>query len=167
MSYIQNNLLSNERVVYLVRPHWIVFAMPVILLIVTIVLAIYAPLLFPGFVPFVHVRLYSLVILGCLATAIISGVSTFILYTTSEYAITDRRILIKTGWISRNSLELFLDKVEGINIDQSILGRLLSYGSLKVIGTGGTQDIFFYIPDPLRFRKTAQKEVEEDSRRNR
>ena len=159
-SYIQQNLLKNEKIIYFTRMHWIIFAMPVILLAATLICAIFSPILFPGYVPFFRIRLASLVILIFLAAAIISGISSFIRYATSEYGLTSKRIMIKTGWLSRISLELYLNRIEAIYVDQSILGRILNYGTLRVVGTGGTQDPFFYIPEPLKFRKIAQEQVD-------
>ncbi len=79
------------------------------------------------------------------------------MYHYSEYGITDKRILMKTGFIQRQSLELFLDKVESIKVDQSLLGRLLNFGGIIVVGTGGSHDRFFDIEDPLKFRKKTQE----------
>jgi uncharacterized membrane protein YdbT with pleckstrin-like domain len=76
---------------------------------------------------------------------------------TSEFAITDKRIIIKVGFLSRRTLELNLSKVESVNVDQSILGRILGYGSIVVIGTGGTRELFGDIRDPLEFRKQFQQ----------
>ena len=61
---------------------------------------------------------------------------------TSEYAITNKRVIIKIGLISRKTLEMNLSKIESVNVDQSIFGRLLGYGAITIIGTGGTRDIF-------------------------
>ena len=160
MSYIQNNLLKNEKIIYFTRIHWIIFGFPVFLLVLTFILSVYSQRLFPGYLPLSNVRLAAVVILILLLAAIFSGISAFIRYATSEYGITTKRVLIKTGWISRDSLELFLDKVEAIYVDQSILGRILDYGTLRVVGTGGTQDPFFYIPRPLEFRKIAQEQID-------
>lgn len=160
MSYISNNLLKNEKIIYFTRIHWIVFMMPVLLLVVTFLLSIFAPVLFPGYIPFLNIRLAAVVVLTCLVVTIFSGISAFIRYATSEYGITNKRILIKTGWIRRDSLELFIDKVEAIYVDQSIPGRMLDYGTLRVVGTGGTQDPFFYVPRPLVFRRIAQEQVD-------
>lgn len=160
MSYIQQNLLKNEKIIYFTPLHWIIFALPTALFAATILLSAFSPLLFPGYFPFLKIRMATLVIFVCLGSAIISGMGAFIRYTTSEYGITTKRVMIKTGWISRISLELFLNRVEAIYVDQSILGRILNYGSLRIVGTGGTQDPFFYVPNPLKFRKVAQEQVE-------
>lgn len=163
MSYIQNNLLKNEKLIYFSRMHWIVFTMPVLMLLAAIIFAALAPLLFPGYIPFLRLRLAAVVVLVCVATAIFSGIAAFVRYATSEYGITTRRIVLKTGWLSRDSLELFLNKIEAVYVDQSILGRIFDYGTIRIVGTGGTQDTFFYIPRPMLFRKATHEQVDSDS----
>jgi uncharacterized membrane protein YdbT with pleckstrin-like domain len=76
---------------------------------------------------------------------------------TSEFAITNKRIIIKSGLISRRTLEMNIAKVESVNVDQGILGRILGYGVVTVIGTGGTRETFQSIADPLAFRKAFQQ----------
>jgi uncharacterized membrane protein YdbT with pleckstrin-like domain len=82
---------------------------------------------------------------------------TLIRHATSEYAITNKRIIIKVGLISRRTLEMNLSKIESVNVNQSILARLLGYGSIVVIGTGGTRETFHDIADPLVFRRKFQE----------
>ena len=81
----------------------------------------------------------------------------FIERLTSEFAITNKRIIIKVGLISRRTLEMNLGKVESINVDQSIMGRILGYGTINIIGTGGTKELFADISSPLDFRKQYQE----------
>ena len=76
---------------------------------------------------------------------------------TSEFAITNKRIIIKVGLISRHTLEMNLSKVESVIVDQSIWGRILGYGSITVIGTGGTNEPFTHIANPMEFRKQFQQ----------
>lgn len=80
-------------------------------------------------------------------------------YYTSEYVITNRRIIIKVGLIARNTLEMNLSKIESVNVNQSILGRILGFGSITVIGTGGTQESFSGIANPMAFRQRFQELV--------
>lgn len=72
---------------------------------------------------------------------------------SSEFAITNRRVIIKIGLISRHVLEMNLSKVESINVDQTVMGRMLGYGTITVIGTGGTRELFHKIADPMEFRR--------------
>jgi len=76
---------------------------------------------------------------------------------TDEFAITNKRVIIKTGLISRKTLEMNLSKIETVKVDQSILGRILGYGTITVIGTGGTCESFPKIQKPLEFRKKFQE----------
>jgi uncharacterized membrane protein YdbT with pleckstrin-like domain len=76
---------------------------------------------------------------------------------TDEFAITNKRVIIKTGLISRRTVELNLSKIESVNVNQSILGRILGYGSLQIVGTGGTKEVFPSINKPLAFRKKFQE----------
>lgn len=76
---------------------------------------------------------------------------------TSEFAITNKRVIIKVGLVSRRTVEMNLSKVESVNVDQSILGRVFGYGTISVIGTGGTRESFTNIAAPLLFRKAFQE----------
>ena len=75
---------------------------------------------------------------------------------SSEFAVTNKRVLIKVGLIRRHSLELLLQKVEGIGVDQTLTGRILGYGTITVTGTGGTRESFQRISRPLEFRRQVQ-----------
>jgi uncharacterized membrane protein YdbT with pleckstrin-like domain len=159
MRYIENNLLQNEKLVYSVSPHWVVFSSAVWAIVFGFLVWIFGS-------PTLSITVYAnwslremiavfLVLLGCYWF-----VRALIYYNTSEYGVTNKRVLIKVGWIERNSLELLLDKVEGVLVDQSIMGRIFNYGWINVIGTGGTNDRFPFIPDPQLFRKTVQQQIE-------
>ncbi|HUH73904.1 MAG TPA: PH domain-containing protein [Chitinophagales bacterium] len=76
---------------------------------------------------------------------------------TDEFAVTNKRVIIKTGLISRKTFEMNHSKIESVNVDQSILGRILGYGSLSIVGSGGTKEVFPNIKSPLEFRKKFQE----------
>jgi uncharacterized membrane protein YdbT with pleckstrin-like domain len=71
---------------------------------------------------------------------------------TTELAVTDRRVIYKSGIISRHTLEMNRSKVESVDVDQSLLGRLLGFGTIVVRGTGGSLEPIRTISDPLSFR---------------
>jgi uncharacterized membrane protein YdbT with pleckstrin-like domain len=75
----------------------------------------------------------------------------------SEFVITNRRIIIKEGFIARSTFEMNLSKIESVNVDQTVSGRILNYGSITIIGTGGTKESFHNISRPLSFRKAFQE----------
>lgn len=162
MRYIQETILKEEKLIYWTRPHWIIFMPSVISMIVAILLFIYGPALFgpTGYFVFFGFYLYQIIAILALLFGIYSILSSYIHYQTSEYGITDKRILMKTGWIQRKSLEVFLDKVEAVRVDQSILGRILDYGTIVIIGTGGTEDPYYSVPQPLEFRKKVQQQID-------
>jgi uncharacterized membrane protein YdbT with pleckstrin-like domain len=72
---------------------------------------------------------------------------------TAEFAITNKRVIIKTGLFRRQALEMNLSKIETVEVDQSILGRILGYGTITLIGTGGTRESFPNIANPLEFER--------------
>lgn len=79
---------------------------------------------------------------------------------TTEMAITNKRVIIKTGLISRTTLEMNLSKVETISVDQSIFGRIFGYGTLVIVGTGGTKEPFSQVASPMDFRKHFNEAVD-------
>lgn len=158
MSYIESNLLTDEKLVYCVTPHWVIFSSGAGMILLALIAAFYpSSILSLQIIDEFTLREIAFILFAL--TGIYWLVQAYIYFVTSEYGVTNKRVLIKTGWIERNSLELLLDKVEGVLVDQSLLGRVLNYGSISVIGTGGTKDTFPFIPDPLLFRRMAQEQI--------
>jgi uncharacterized membrane protein YdbT with pleckstrin-like domain len=157
MSYVESNLLPGETIVYKARLHPIIYANALTLLLgagVCFLYAIITTLEHGNSLVTARVGYIGIILL---IVAAISGVAAYIMIATSEFVITDRRVLIKTGWINRSSLEVLLPKVEGIQVDQGILGRLFNYGTITVHGTGGTDEPFPNIAAPLEFRRQVQE----------
>ncbi len=71
---------------------------------------------------------------------------------TTEVAVTDRRVILKHGFIRRQTIEMNMDKVESIDVDQSILGRIFDFGDITVHGTGSGLEPMHMIARPLAFR---------------
>jgi len=142
MGYVESNLLPNEQITYRASIHWIIYALPAIVFSVAIIVGLGGG--------------------GWIAGAVIGGIAVvlflppWIRAASSEFAITNKRVLIKVGLVRRHSLELLLQKVEGIGVDQSILGRILGYGTITVSGVGGTKEAFQMISRPLEFRRQVQ-----------
>src|SRR6185369_8645403 len=72
---------------------------------------------------------------------------------TTELVLTDRRIITKRGLISRDTLEMNLAKVESVRVNQGLMGRLLNYGDVTVVGTGASPEPLRGIADPLELRR--------------
>ena len=84
-------------------------------------------------------------------------ISPIIRQMTSEFVITNKRVIMKTGLISRKTFEMNLHKIESVNVDQSFWGRILVFGTVSIIGTGGTRESFSDISKPLMFRRKFQE----------
>jgi len=118
-SYVDNNLIRDEHVVYETQYHWKIF--------------------------FTLKALLTLFIAPILER------------WSDEFVVTNKRIIVKTGIFSRRTLEMNLNKIESVNVDQSIVGRLFGYGTITIIGTGGTRESFPDIAKAVEFRKRFQE----------
>lgn len=145
MGYFNPDLLQQERVAYRDHQHWIIFLSTIVWAAVTVVFYMWTD--------------QMLIIWGLLICTLISLVYNYISYMSSLFMITNRRVIMRTGFFQRISLEIFLNKIEGIQVNQNLLGSVMSFGTVTVIGTGGTQDSFFKINHPLQFRTTIQREM--------
>jgi uncharacterized membrane protein YdbT with pleckstrin-like domain len=76
--------------------------------------------------------------------------------SSTELAVTDRRVIAKFGFIRRSTVELNIAKIESVRVEQTVAGRMFGYGSVFVTGTGSTMDPIPFISDPLRFRQAVQ-----------
>ncbi len=118
-SYIENNLIKDEQVVYETKYHWKTF--------------------------------FTL-----------SGLLTLFIYPalrrwSDEFVVTNKRVVVKIGILSRHTLEMNLNKIESVNVEQSLIGRILGYGTITIIGTGGTHESFPNIARATEFRKKFQE----------
>ncbi|MGC1855116.1 MAG: PH domain-containing protein [Candidatus Aquirickettsiella sp.] len=148
MGYIDKTLLPDEKVIYRSHPHWIVVFRSLIGLIL-----IAAFLMMGARHTLLIICLFSLLGLA----ACISGM---IVYYSSEFGITDKRVIMKSGFISRYAFENSLDRIEGVEINQSIMGRILDYGSIRIRGVSGTNELFSAVRYPFRFRYKILEEIE-------
>lgn len=164
-NYTKDTLLRDEKIVYWSRPHWIIYSRSITAFIASFIIFLYGPSLFLSGIYVYGFRVHEIIALAVLAVALYWLLASHITYKTSEYAVTNRRILMKTGWIQRYSLEIFLEKIEAVYVNQSVPGRILNYGMITVIGVGGTSDPFYYVPNPLAFRQIVQRETEESGAR--
>jgi uncharacterized membrane protein YdbT with pleckstrin-like domain len=82
-------------------------------------------------------------------------------WSTSEAVVTSRRIVIASGWLRRHTFELPLSRFESIRIEQSLLARLLGFGSVLVVGVGGGRQQFSHMARPLAFRRAAEQALYE------
>jgi len=97
--------------------------------------------------------------LGLVALGLIMALWTYLIISSSEFVITDRRVLIKTGIININTLETMLNKIEAIHVKQGLIDRMLNSGTITVIGTGGTGSLFNNIDKPFGFRNAVTEQI--------
>jgi uncharacterized membrane protein YdbT with pleckstrin-like domain len=148
MSYVDDHLLPGERVEHRAHLHKIIYLIPALIALVAFAGGVFAFTQGLGVIGAIIIVLGSLPLLGVHIT-----------YTSSEFAVTDKRVIIKVGWIRRRTLETMLGKVENIGVDQTVYGRLLDFGTITVTGTGGTKEAFAEIAAPLEFRRQVQAHV--------
>jgi uncharacterized membrane protein YdbT with pleckstrin-like domain len=107
-----------------------------------------------------NITLWSLwfqILLGVILLPVVIGLffllAAYIRYKTTELAITNKRVIAKFGFISRRTVEININKVESIQVEQGIAGRIFDYGSLIIAGAGESQAPIPGISDPMAFRK--------------
>jgi len=146
MSYIDGNLLAGERVVYRTRLYWLLFLGPIALLVFLSVPIVWLVATSNwnnlAWIPVVAV---AVILLGAIVK-----------WQTSDFAVTNKRVVMKVGFFSTRSIELLLSKIEAIAVHQSLLGRIFSYGDIVLTGSGGTHESFANIQSPLTFRRAVQ-----------
>jgi hypothetical protein len=163
MSYVRSNLVLGETVIYETRLHWIVMLGH---LVVGCLL-----LLLPGALLLYYAQNQTgidsnelHVMEGGAAVLLISGIivilAGMVRRNATEMAVTNRRVVIKTGLASRKTIEMLLNKVESIEVSETTAGRMLGYGTIVVIGTGGTPEPFHRVAHPLEFRSQVQLQIE-------
>jgi hypothetical protein len=166
MNYIQRTLLKDETIGFATKPHWAVFLSAVGIFILGCV--VWWILIHFGMAHDAdgHGSIFMWIVWLCFAATAIQWVRMWIFHHFSDYGITNKRAVMKVGWIARDAFETFLERIEGTRIEQSILGRILGYGTLIVIGTGGTFDSFSFVPNVLQFRHKLQQAIDEAINKN-
>jgi uncharacterized membrane protein YdbT with pleckstrin-like domain len=168
MSYVDRNLIPGEKVSYKTGLHWSVLIGPFLLgalfAIGALLLSIYAysdkgaaSNTSGASVPS-EIILTSVGILSILAAiTIISGI---VRRNSTEMAVTNKRVIVKTGILGRRTFELLLSQIESILVEENLIGRMLGFGTVIIRGTGSTLDPLRKIARPLEFRKQVQEHIE-------
>ena len=146
MSYVMKVLQPGESIVYSARLHWLVYLPAIVPLVIAAAFAV-------GAVELPQWRTALEIGAGVfLLFAATTGFRAFLRRTTTELAITSHRVIYKAGLFGRHTMEMSLAKVESVDVDQSILGRVFGYGTVVMRGTGGSLEPIRDIGDPLGFR---------------
>jgi uncharacterized membrane protein YdbT with pleckstrin-like domain len=148
--YIDEILQPGEKVLYSTNAHWMFYLPAIAAWILALVLLVLS-----------RTTVTEGIILLCLsASAIVAivalywTVKTWFHRWTTETDVTNLRVVHKTGFIKRRTFEMSLDKVESVDVNQSILGRLLDYGDVTILGVGEGKQTISTIASPLAFRNS-------------
>jgi uncharacterized membrane protein YdbT with pleckstrin-like domain len=142
-------LQPGETIVYTTKLHWLIYARTILLMITSVIL------LGVGLLINDNQNMTMAFGIGAVVVALVAlftGLRAFIRRATTELAVTDHRVIYKTGLLSRHTIEMNRDKVESVDVDQTLLGRVFGYGTIVVRGTGGSLEPIRDIGDPLTFR---------------
>ena len=125
MGYVKETIGNKEKIVYTVEFHWV----------------------------YNLIALFNLLFLGVFIIGIVIFFKMMINKWTTERVLTNLRYIQKTGWISRDTEEISIYKIEEVELKQSIIGRILGYGSINISGTGSGKIVLESIDNPLVFQK--------------
>jgi uncharacterized membrane protein YdbT with pleckstrin-like domain len=145
MRYIERILQPGENVLYSGTIHWVIYVPAFILALFALATLTQAKADSAGMGWLIASAVFWL-------AAAVTFCSAWFRRWTTEIDVTNRRIVYKRGFINRHTVEMNMDKVESVDVDQSIMGRLLNYGDITVRGTGETMEVMRGIGAPLDFR---------------
>ncbi len=147
MSYVQKILEPGESVTHVTRTHWLVYLPAIFLLLLGIAALASSSYVAADLAAVPQIAGAMLILL-----AAISWLPAFIRRWTTELAVTNRRIVFKSGLFRRHTMEMNMSKVESVDVDQSVMGRILDYGTVTIRGTGGGIEPMRNIANPIAFR---------------
>lgn len=163
MSYVEKHLIPGESVQYQTSLHWIVMVGHAAIGILLSLLAIAMPILWASLGTKTNgSSVPGAVYLLGLLFFLLGGAVFFIgllKRKATEMAVTNKRVIVKTGIAERRTTEILLSRIESVAVDEPALGRLLGFGTVIVRGTGGTPEVFEKIYHPLEFREQVQRQV--------
>ena len=145
--YIDDILQPGEKVLYSTNAHWIFYWPAIVAWVAAVAFLVISRMVVDTSALF------------CLAVAAVAAViALYKMMTawfhrwTTETDVTNLRVVHKTGFIKRRTFEMSLDKVESVDVNQSILGRILNYGNVTILGVGEGKETIATIASPLEFR---------------
>jgi uncharacterized membrane protein YdbT with pleckstrin-like domain len=161
LSYVEKHLIPGEAIRYQTKLHWIVMLRHA--LIAAVLLFIGGGLLLSLWssrkgsdYSQAALRLVGFVCVGGAGGLFAFGIMR---RTATEMAVTNKRVIVKTGLAERRTTEILLSRIESVVVDEPPLGRILGYGTVIVRGIGGTPEVFQNIQHPLQFREQVQTQI--------
>ena len=161
MAYLDTLLQPGESILARSRPHWIILLAPIAEVIAAVIVAM------ATFVVLPHGQLALLgygiaVILG--VGGALHLIARALTRSTTEYGVTNMRVVQKRGIVSLHTIEMNLDKVESVDVDQSLIGRMFGFGTVAIHGVGSRWDPIIGIEDPLGFRSAITTHIGGESK---
>jgi len=150
-SFIEGSLLPNETIISITKKHWGIIIKSLFFVFIGIVLLICTS----------NTIFFIIISFLVLLYGIFSAIKAWLTKITTEYALTNIRIICKLGILKTVSRGINLDMIESIGIIQSFLGRILNYGTLVIRAKGSTVNRYNYIENPLEYKKNIEIKVSE------
>jgi hypothetical protein len=162
MKHIEKNLMHGEAIFWLTCPHWIVFV-PVLLWYVFCFCIVMVAYHLSG-MDWLHLdfRISEIVVFFAVFLTLHALIRVFnagVHYLGTEYAITNRRVVEKTGFFDYSEKDILLNRIEGVLVFQTVVGKMLGFGTVVVNGVGGGYDVFEQICNPVEFAKCTEEHV--------
>jgi len=151
MGYIKRHLYTEEKLLICKNPHLVTFIQPLFLMSLATVLGALVLLIIGDY--------NKTFVLSILIFAVLVLLIIYIKHICTEYAVTNKRVVLKTGFLSIKVNEIKKDKLENITVKYSIMGRILGYGDMSFTGTGGSPVVFHKVGNP----KFVKKKIESGS----
>jgi uncharacterized membrane protein YdbT with pleckstrin-like domain len=149
MSYIDNNLLPGERIIFRTRKSKILFIWPLILAILSVMVSNYM----------MHNTILKTVVFAPWVVTGIFWVYSLLEYYTSEYAVTDKRVMMREGFFARHANEMRLTAISQVNVDQNLFGMMLNFGTVS-INAFGAFDSYPQISYPFDFQRSVNQQLD-------
>jgi len=147
-SYVEKVLQPGEAVAFKGTIHWLIYLPAILFALLAVSIAVVEAIWgTPDSSGPIAIFAISVMIIS-----VLSFIRAWFRRFTTEIAVTDRRVIFKQGFIRRQTTEMNMSKVESVDVDQSILGRVFDYGDILVRGTGVGLEPLTMIAHPLAFR---------------
>jgi uncharacterized membrane protein YdbT with pleckstrin-like domain len=147
MSYVQSVLQPGEQVGRISSMHWIVYWPGIAVALLTAIAFWFSETRY-------LTGLWRYTAYACALVTAALLIQEWLEWWVTEIAVTNRRVIYKKGFIRRQTNEMNMDKVESVRIDQSILGRMLGYGTVTILGTGEGFETLRTIASPIELRNS-------------
>jgi uncharacterized membrane protein YdbT with pleckstrin-like domain len=167
MRYVERHLMEGESVAYATGLHWIVLAGPLLLTLVfgvpgiaLLVLSVSKQSGGTGSQFSIGSQFTMIGGAALLVLAIVILARGILMRSAVQMAVTNKRVIARVGVFTRRTVDLLLSRVESVGVQESVMGRMLGYGTVVLRGTGGTPESFDTIASPLEFRTQVQQQID-------